>query len=76
MASSSLQLGLECQAGKLCIPIFDPFARRSTRQSGSLLSEVVVVVNPGLQTGAYLGGEPLGHGPPFGSPGLQNCIEK
>ena len=29
-----------------------------------------------MSSGAYLGGEALGHGPPFGSPGLQNCIEK
>ena len=29
-----------------------------------------------LWAGAYLGGGPLGHGPLFGSPGLQNCLEK
>ena len=29
-----------------------------------------------MYPGAYLGGGPLGHGPPFGSLGLQNCIVK
>ena len=52
MTSNSLQQGLECQAGKLWLLIFEVFARLSTWYSGQVAycgSEAVVVVSPGLQ---------------------------
>ena len=46
-----------------------------SRPIGSKISYLQGYYSTIMARGIFRGG-PLGHGPPFGSPGLQNCIEK